>query len=111
MVNKQNSEKIFKALANSARLEIISLLSERQFCVNALVGRMNISQAAVSQHLKILENAGLVKKKKEGYWIHYTLAHKGFENSCVFLNKILKPKGVNINVQREKGKVRKGQRP
>jgi len=81
-------ENIFNALSNSSRLEIVRLLSERQFCVNALVVRMNISQAAVSQHLKILENAGLVRKKKEGYWIHYTLVPKGFRIGYDFLTKI-----------------------
>ncbi len=90
MGKKLQCEKIFKALSNSSRLEIVRLLSERQFCVNALVSRMNISQAAVSQPLKILENTGLVKKKKEGYWIHYTLVPEGFRKGYLFLTGINK---------------------
>ncbi|MCM8769869.1 MAG: metalloregulator ArsR/SmtB family transcription factor [Candidatus Omnitrophica bacterium] len=110
MTNSKNPERVFKALANSVRLEIIQLLSRRQFCVKALVSMMNISQAAVSQHLKILENAGLVKKKKEGYWVHYTLAPEELENSCVFLNKLLPRRELKINAERKKEKMRKGQR-
>jgi ArsR family transcriptional regulator, arsenate/arsenite/antimonite-responsive transcriptional repressor len=109
MVNKKDCEKIFKALSNSARLEIIRLLSEHQFCVNALVSRMNISQAAVSQHLKILENAGLVKKRKEGYWIHYALVPEGFQNGYIFLNKIQELKeGGGQCVKEQKTGVKKG---
>ena len=88
MEHRTNCEKVFKALSSPARLEIVRLLSEHQFCVNALVRRMNISQAAVSQHLKILENAGLVTKKKEGYWIHYALLTEGFRTGYNFLTKI-----------------------
>jgi ArsR family transcriptional regulator, arsenate/arsenite/antimonite-responsive transcriptional repressor len=90
MKNKALCEKIFKALSNESRLEILSLLTEHQFCVNALTSRLNISQAVVSQHLKILETAGLVKKRKEGYWIHYALAPEGFEPGYMFLGKMCK---------------------
>jgi len=88
MEDNTGFEKVFKALSNPARLEIVRLLAERQFCVNALVKRMNISQAAVSQHLKILENAGLVKKRKEGCWIHYALAADGFYGGYRFFREI-----------------------
>ncbi len=88
MDNNTRCEKVFRALANPARIRIISLLDGNQFCVNALVRQMDISQAAVSQHLKILENAGLVKKKKEGYWMHYTLSPGGFNDINKFLSSI-----------------------
>ncbi len=88
MEHKTDCEKVFKALSSQARMKIIRLLSEHQFCVNALVRRLNISQAAVSQHLKILENAGLVTKRKEGYWIHYALVPEGFREGYRFLGEI-----------------------
>jgi ArsR family transcriptional regulator len=80
--------KIFKALSNDIRLEILSLLAARPFCVNALVSRLNVSQPAVSQHLKILENAGLVKGDKMGYWVHYSLVPESFAECLSFLEKL-----------------------
>jgi len=80
--------KIFKALSNSVRLEILSLLAERPFCVNALHNRLNVSQPAVSQHLRVLENAGLVKANKMGYWVHYSLAPEGFAECLSCLEKL-----------------------
>jgi len=81
--------KIFKALSNNVRLEILSLLAERPFCVNALVNRLNMSQPAVSQHLRILENAGLVKGSKMGYWVHYSLVPENFAECRSFLEKLI----------------------
>lgn len=82
--------KVFKALSNKARLEILSLLAERPFCVNALANRLNISQPAVSQHLRILENAGLVKGNKVGCWVHYSLVPESFAECFSFLEKMMK---------------------
>jgi len=69
----ENAVKVFKALSNEVRLEIIQLLSESSLCVNALVNKTGISQPAISQHLNVLENAGLVMGVKKGYWVHYEL--------------------------------------
>jgi len=79
---------VFKALSNSARLEILSMLAERPYCVNALVARLNLSQPAISQHLKILENAGLVKGSKIGYYVHYSLIPEGISECSSFFEKL-----------------------
>jgi DNA-binding transcriptional ArsR family regulator len=65
--------KIFKILSVPTRLEIIELLKQRPFCVNALSHRLNVSPAAVSQHLKILKDAEIVIAKKRGYFVHYSI--------------------------------------
>jgi ArsR family transcriptional regulator len=84
----ERSVEVFKALSNSVRLEILSLLAERQLCVNALVAQLNVSQPAVSQHLRILEHAGLVKGSKAGYFVHYSLVPEGIEECSSFLEKL-----------------------
>lgn len=84
----ENIIEVFKALSNNARLEIVSLLAERPYCVNALVARLNLSQPAISQHLKILENAGLVKGNKIGYHVHYSLVPEGISQCSSFLEKL-----------------------
>ena len=80
--------KIFKALSNDARLEILSLLANGPLCVNAVVHQLNISQPAVSQNLKILENAGLVKGRKVGYRVHYSLVPENLVDCSSFLEKL-----------------------
>ncbi len=82
--------KVFKALSNNVRLEILSLLSAGPLCVNALVNRLNVSQPAVSQHLRVLENAGLVKGSKIGYWVHYSLVPDSFAECSLFLEKLMR---------------------
>ena len=82
--------KIFKALSNNTRLEILSLLAERPLCVNALVNRLDVSQSAVSQHLRVLENTGLVKGSKMGYWVHYSLVPENFEECFSFLENSIR---------------------
>ena len=78
----------FKALASGARLDILSLLAEGPLCVNALVSRLNISQPAVSQHLKVLENAGMVKGSKMGYRVHYSIVPGSFAECSSFLEQL-----------------------
>lgn len=62
-----------KALADGTRFRIIDLLLTQNLCVGALAARLNISAAAVSQHLRILRKAGLVRGEKRGYWTHYSI--------------------------------------
>lgn len=68
----QNLARIFKALSDESRIEIIRMLSEKSLCVKALVRRLRISQPAVSQHLRVLREAGLIRGEKKGYWVHYS---------------------------------------
>ena len=64
---------IFKALSDQTRLRLVDILLTHDLCVGALASRLGISKPAVSQHLKILRKAGLVKGEKRGYWTHYTI--------------------------------------
>ena len=60
-----------KALADETRLRVIGLLAKRAYCVRALARKVGVSESAVSQHMKILKNAGLVTGVKWGYHMHY----------------------------------------
>jgi len=71
--------KIFKALADSTRLRILGLLSIREMCVCEIMVALNLTQPTASHHLGILENAGLVKDRKEGKWVFYRIAEKELE--------------------------------
>ena len=86
----------FKALSNDARLTIIQLLSEHPMCVNALACKLDISQPAVSQHLKVLENAGLVKGDKRGYWVHYQLIPGSLQECRTFIQSLTEEVDQNV---------------
>jgi ArsR family transcriptional regulator len=69
-------QKQLRALADENRWEIIRLLLSHEYCVGALANNLGISGAAVSQHLRVLREAGLVKGEKRGYWTHYQVERK-----------------------------------
>ena len=62
-----------KTLADETRLNLVKLLLTNNLCVGALAKRLAVSEAAVSQHLGKLREAGLVKGEKRGYWTHYSV--------------------------------------
>ncbi len=66
-------EKVLKALFEPKRFLLLQLMSERGYCVRALANKSYLSESAVSQHLKILREAGLVYGVKKGYYTHYCL--------------------------------------
>jgi len=79
---------LFKLLSVDKRIEIIELLKEESMNVNALAEALKITQSAVSQHLRVLRSAGLVKDERRGYWIYYSLNREALEKCRQRLNRI-----------------------
>jgi len=67
---------IFRVLSAEVRVRILQLLKDRALCVGALSARLGITQGAVSQHLRVLREAGLAVAEKRGYYTHYRLNEK-----------------------------------
>ena len=65
--------KLFKALADPTRVQILAQLADGGLCVGALAYRLGVTHSAVSQHLRILREAGLVGGERQGYRVHYSL--------------------------------------
>jgi ArsR family transcriptional regulator len=65
---------LFRALSDETRLRIMVLLSEKELCVCQIEAALDLPQAKVSRHLAVLRYAGLVKDRREGLWIYYSLA-------------------------------------
>lgn len=64
----------FKALADPNRMRIVALLLEAgELCVCDIERVLEIPQARVSRHLTFLRNAGVVKARRNGQWMHYAL--------------------------------------
>ena len=64
---------VMKALADETRMKILKLLLSHNYCVRALSKNLNISEAAVSQHLKTMREAGLIAGSKQSYFVHYSV--------------------------------------
>jgi len=62
---------ILKSLSDDSRFKIINLLLSQDLCVGGLAKRLDISKAAVSQHLQVLRKTGVVTGEKRGYFTHY----------------------------------------
>lgn len=80
-----------KALAAPVRLRILTLLRGRALCVNALAARLDVTQGAVSQHLRILRETGIVLAEKRGYYVHYRLNEESLAAWREELDKLLNP--------------------
>jgi DNA-binding transcriptional ArsR family regulator len=65
--------KIFNALSDPIRLEILEFLRDGEKCVCEITPHLKLVQPLVSRHLKLLKDAGLVKRRKKGTWHLYSI--------------------------------------
>ena len=75
----KNDTIIFKALCDEKRLSILELLKGGEKCACVLMEELNIAQSALSYHMKILCESGIVTSRQEGKWTHYTISNSGRE--------------------------------
>jgi len=87
---------VFKALSDPTRLRLVKLLSECSpgdcegaLCVKALACELGVTQSAVSQHLRVLRQAGLVHGDRRGYYVHYSLDRNMLEHHISSLRDTL----------------------
>ena len=73
----QRETAVFRALADPSRRAIFERLTHGEAAVRDLTPRFNISQPAVSQHLAVLKDAGLVTERREGRLAYYSVEPKG----------------------------------
>jgi len=69
-------DNVFEALSSTPRRKILAYLSETSLTAGEISDRFEMSKPALSRHLQILENAGLVRSEKKGQFVHYSLADK-----------------------------------
>lgn len=66
-------DKVFEALASGPRRRILAYLAEAELSTSQLAERFEMSTPAVSRHLSVLENAGLVSSERQGQFVIYKL--------------------------------------
>lgn len=69
---------VFKALSDPTRLRIAALLTHGELCVCDLMAILKLPQSTISRHMSRLKSAGIVNDRRQGKWVHYSLANGGF---------------------------------
>lgn len=88
-IKENRVAKYAKALAHPARIAILKLLAGRQTCVcGDIVDELPLSQSTVSQHLKELKEAGLIKGEIEGAKVCYCIDEKEWKAAQAWLNQL-----------------------
>ena len=78
MSRSEKLAELFRVLSAPVRVEILFILRKGPKCVGALHTRLGVTQGAVSQHLRVLRDAGLVRAEKRGAFVHYRLDERAF---------------------------------
>lgn len=82
---------VFKALCDEKRLHILELLRSGEKCACVLIEQMQIGQSALSYHMKILCDSGIVHSRQDGKWTHYSLSKTGSAYAMQRLLQITTP--------------------
>ena len=90
-LNPKKTAVIFKAFCDENRIKILQLLTDGEKCACKLLEALQISQPTLSHHTKILCDAGVVKGRKEGKWVHYSIDAEGARRAVMLLASQLKP--------------------
>ena len=80
--------KVFKALSDETRLKILLIISKRTICQKGISRHLGISESAVSQHIKVLKESGIVTGIKQGYSVIYVIIDDFFREAKFFLKMI-----------------------
>ena len=98
-------EKVFEALASTARRKILAYLSGGELTAGEIASRFAMTKPAISKHLSILENAGLIRGEKRGQFIHYALVGDNLVNTLNGFVQEVCP--VSRPLKRERARLRK----
>ena len=87
----QRNAQVFKALCDEKRLAILELLRSGEKCACVLIDTLGMGQSAVSYHMKILCESGIVESRQEGKWTHYRLSKAGGRYAVELLKQLTTP--------------------
>ena len=80
--------RVFKALSDANRIRILELLCESEECACVLLDDLQISQATLSHHMKILTDSKIVSARKEGKWTYYSISKENIDYAISLLNQL-----------------------
>ncbi len=91
--------RLFAALSDRTRLRLLNLMDCREVCVCYFVAILGQSQPKISRHLAYLRNAGIVSARREGKWMHYSLARPIDSGAAAILDATLESLKVDPEMQ------------
>jgi len=92
--------RLLSVLSVSTRVRMVQLLKGRALCVTALAARLNVTQGAVSQHLRIMRDVELVIDERRGYHVHYRLNEDTLAAWREEIDRLLDPRhGAGTNAR------------
>lgn len=98
---------LFSALADRTRLRVLNLLSCGEVCVCYFVELLDESQPKVSRHLAYLRRAGVVNARRDGKWIHYSIARPADPTVAAVLDSTLAALERDKQMQRDRAALEK----
>ena len=98
-------DKVFAALASTPRRKILAYLAEADLTAGEIAARFAMSKPAVSKHLRILEEAGLVRSEKRGQFVHYSFVRQTLAGTLTGFLQSICP--VSRPLRRESGRLRR----
>jgi len=90
----EENAKVFKAFCDDKRLQILELLRGGEKCACVLTEHLDIGQSALSYHMKILVESGVVESRQEGKWTHYSISENGSAYASELLKELTTPNTV-----------------
>ena len=98
---------LFSALADRTRLRVLNLLSAGEVCVCYFVELLGESQPKISRHLAYLRRAGVVHARRDGKWIHYSIARPADPTVAAVLDSTLAALERDKQMQRDRAALEK----
>ena len=95
----------FKALSDETRVRIIKLLEHGELCVCDIGAALGMVQPKVSFHLGVLKNSGLLKDRKQGKWVHYSLDESEMFKRFLLLSVAEKVSDKEVEADKERLKA------
>ena len=91
--------RLFAALADPTRLRLLNLMAGREVCVCYVVEILRLSQPKISRHLAYLRTAGIVRARREGRWMYYSIARPETVAANLALDTVLASLALDPDMQ------------
>jgi len=95
-----NIDRVFEALSSTVRRKILAYISESPLSAGEIAERFDMSQPAISKHLKILEGAELVEKRREGQYMIYEMRSDTLSGTLAGYMQQVCPKSISLKKER-----------
>jgi ArsR family transcriptional regulator len=94
-LDRTRASRLFHALSDETRLQILERLRAGERCVCELTDALDAAQSRLSFHLKVLKDAGLVSDRREGRWMYYTMNPETLGEMADLVESLAAPPAIN----------------